>query len=715
MNLLKNNKSILEIAILVFSSVYGALYLELFYESYADTSKLSETILGFTINGALVRFLGVTVLFLGFFSLCIYISKKHRKIIDGIFKYRYLIAGIVLIILVIFEINGSSMGYFVDIMGHDSSNEGILFGHSRGIRTDEYDVYTPMCVSQTYNNFNMYSDYLTLSPENMTMTYGAPTFSPVTIFRPFLWGYILFGATKGLSFFWCSRLIFLYLASFEFGRILTKDKRYLSLLLAMLITFSPIVQWWYAISPGVEILISGELLCVFLYYMLVFDKKSILFAILIPWLCGVYLFSLYPAWQVSCFYIFALFGVLFAVQRLRLNKQTKEQSNPKLVVSVLSASILLFGVLMGISLYQGLDVIKATQSSIYPGSRFSTGGGLIDVLNGKTNSTYFALNSDNDFNASEAASGFGLWFFSLIFGAIVALKKKNKALLASICLYFFFLVYGLIGFPEIVSKITLLSNVTVKRMIYATDLLSMYILIKTLSILSKEDFTVKNASLFSILILANILFVNHVWSRSTNATFFLVGLLIIAILSLVFCCVKRVSNGKFAYEKFIVVVVFVAVVLPGLCVNPITSGFKSLEASPEYKTYQELQDKDSNIVVAANQRPMTRMTSYLGIKSLGIQVYPLKNLWDKLDKNHEYEDAWNRYAHFELYLIKNDETFRAEKVVSDTLRMGISISDLKSLGVTYFVSSNFVGDQLEILNTEATKVAQTDKCTFYKL
>lgn len=700
---------------LVLSSVYGALYLEVFYESYADTSKLSETIRDLTINGALLRFLGVFVLLLGFFFLCIYISKKHRNIIDGLFKYRYLIAGIVLVILVIFEINGSSMGYFVDIMGYDSSNEGILFGHPRGIRTDEYDVYTPMCVSQIYNNFNVYSDYLTLSPENMTMTYGAPTLTPVTIFRPFLWGYILLGATKGLSFFWCSRLIILFLASFEFGRILTKDKRCLSLLLAMLVTFSPIVQWWYAISPGVEILISGELLCVFLYYMLVLDKRSVIFAFLIPWLCGVYLFSLYPAWQVICFYIFALFGIIFAVQRLRLNKLCKTPKSPMLVISVLGASLLIFGVLIGISLYQGLDVIKATQSSIYPGSRFSTGGGLINVLNGKTNSTYFALNSNDEFNASEAASGFGLWFFSLVFGVIVTLKKKNKTLFASLCLYLFFLVYGLIGFPEIVSKIMLLSNVTVKRMIYATDLLSMYILIKTLSILSKDDFNVKNATIISILILVNILFVNHVWSQSTRATLFLVGLLIVAILCLVFCCVQSVTNGRLSYEKFITLIAFVAVVLPGLCVNPVTSGFKSLEASPEYITYQELQDKDPNIVVAANQRPMTRMTSYLGIKSLGIQVYPLWNLWDKLDKDHEYEDAWNRYAHFELYLIKNDEAFRAEKIASDTLRMGISINDLKSLGVTYFVSSNFVGDQLDILDSEATKVAQTDKCTFYKL
>lgn len=40
-----------------------------------------------------------------------------------------------------------------------------------------------------------------------TMVYGQPSYAVATLFRPFLWGYLLLGAERGLAFFWDARML----------------------------------------------------------------------------------------------------------------------------------------------------------------------------------------------------------------------------------------------------------------------------------------------------------------------------------------------------------------------------------------------------------------------------------------------------------------------------------------------------------------------------
>ena len=137
------------------------------------------------------------------------------------FRYRWVIGAIVIAFCTILKLHGSSIGVLGELLtGRDVSR---VWGTSRSIRTDEYVVFTEMALSQVKSGFHWFSDVWGYTPSDMFIVYGQPVLNLTTLFRPFSMGYILFGAERGLAFYWSSRLVICFLVSFEFGRIFTKD------------------------------------------------------------------------------------------------------------------------------------------------------------------------------------------------------------------------------------------------------------------------------------------------------------------------------------------------------------------------------------------------------------------------------------------------------------------------------------------------------------
>lgn len=185
-----------------------------------------------------------------------------EKLTDRLYKYRFWISGILLIVLIFFEIHGSSILYWQNYLSNLTNIYEPLIGISRGIRSDEWAVNTPMLLSQYYNNsglFPYFSETIRGTLTDTFIIYGQPVRDIAILFRPFHWGYLLLSPAKGLSFFWIGRVIALFLVSFEFGMILTQKSKLLSLIYALLITWSPVVQWWFAINGLVEMLVFGQL------------------------------------------------------------------------------------------------------------------------------------------------------------------------------------------------------------------------------------------------------------------------------------------------------------------------------------------------------------------------------------------------------------------------------------------------------------------------
>ena len=77
----------------------------------------------------------------------------------------------------------------------------VVWGTPRIMRTDEYVVGTPLAFSQRYSGYSYFNDLFGNKPADMFIVKDAPVLALAELFRPFHWGYILFGSSRGLAFY----------------------------------------------------------------------------------------------------------------------------------------------------------------------------------------------------------------------------------------------------------------------------------------------------------------------------------------------------------------------------------------------------------------------------------------------------------------------------------------------------------------------------------
>ena len=223
-----------------------------------------------------------------------------HNLTEKIFKYRWVAGFILIFVCTVFEVHGSSIGIYADILQHPELSD-IILGKYRPIRSDEWLVFTPFAFSQYFTNFSVISDIVRAAPTNMFIVYGQAVFHPAIIFRPFQIGYLFFAQGSGLAFFWMGRQIILFLISLEFAKFILKCDKKFSVLYAIMISFSPLAQWWWSVNSIAEILIAGQ--GVVIFWKLYLDNETLfqryIYAIFFLWFAGIFIFGIYPAWQVS--------------------------------------------------------------------------------------------------------------------------------------------------------------------------------------------------------------------------------------------------------------------------------------------------------------------------------------------------------------------------------------------------------------------------------
>ena len=166
------------------------------------------------------------------------------KIIDFCLKYRYLIALIVFITLVACKINFSSVDSWQTYIFGGDKVDGVIFGQYRTIRSDEWAIQTPYAISQAQADgyYNLHNENI---GEGANMILGeAPVFDITILARPLLWGYMLFGAEYGFSWYWSLKVIMIFMVSLELAIMLSKKDRALSIAGAIWLALTPGLMWW---------------------------------------------------------------------------------------------------------------------------------------------------------------------------------------------------------------------------------------------------------------------------------------------------------------------------------------------------------------------------------------------------------------------------------------------------------------------------------------
>ena len=653
------------------------------------------------------RLIFFEVIYLGALGVIYVSNRKGFKLLDFIYNKRYWIATCILVLCVVFQISGSSIGCWENVLGYNT-DRGILAGISRPIRSDEWAVFTPMALGQVANGFPYENGNLRGgSPTDMFIVYGEPVKDISMIFRISQIGYLLFGAGAGLSFYWCFRFIALFMASFEFLMLITNKNKRLSLVGAIIILLSPTIQWWYSTNALIEMIVSAEIgLVLFDKYFKEESFKLRTVQMIGIFICiGTYALTFYPAWMVPVAYVFLPFLIWIIIENRKNIKFTKND-----IIAFVIIALVFVGLMCRIFV-KSWDTIITTLNTAYPGKRVILQGGSPVVYTGFIMNSLFTIVTSFD-NPCDMAVMMDFWPVALILLGIYVLKEKKKDILISLSLIFVLILnlYYLFSAPEWLAKITLLSRSWYGRIYQVFGLLNIFILFR---ILANTEFKFKKIwALVISAVVAGLCILCAKYYYPTKVTLVIAGALF-AVFTLVFYSILRYTENK----KMFTWVILIFMIVIGSLVNPVRAGINLVDEDPLLNQIEKINDEEEGMwALIEIGLPEINLPNVARARTLNsTSVYPNLELWRKIDEAHQYEDIYNRYAHIFITLVQNDEGTRFELLAPDVIRIFLTHEDLQKLGVNYLIRGAKLADMDETDEINLKELYKDDNYVIYKV
>ena len=713
-------------------AVLAAAYLEMFLEvAHEDRTHIPS---GFFFGHGQPEHVLRFVVLLAVAALTLYILNFHaRRFLHALHTYRWWIGCSLIIVFTLLRISGSSLAFISNHIGGEPY-KGTLFGIPRSIRSDEWSVFTPLAFSQAYSGYSRISSIPEASSIDMTMIFGQPAWALATFFRPFLWGFMLFGSDRGLAFFWCARLVVLLLVSYEFGRWLTKDNRQLATAYGVLVGLAPIVQWWFAINSTAEALIFGQAaVLLFRGYLRANSKLRIwLLAMAAMYCLGGFALVLYPPLQIPLAYVYGLL-VIWLIICCHRDERLPNRSLLSMIVPIAVAFVALLICILAV-IYTFRQAILTVFSTVYPGSRISHGQGLLPYLMDYTANLFMPLEEHQVIpNAPERAMFFSLFPIGLILSIWTLLKKRDGLIALLLVCDLFFMIYGLFGFPDWLCHISLMGRTTIGRVKFALGFIDLILLFRSLSLLHTDESDealliasekasaktrlLRNAILAIVtaaLLIGATVLLSPAYPLRKIYLVSLMSLLIIMLLAVF----EWISGRGYASRLFLSSVLIV--VLAGFCVNPIQQGSQSIREGP----FVDMALKEvSRIHNSANDRPTVFITDDSihgqalianGIPTVNsVNVYPQLKRWHTIDPQHTSEWIYNRYAYVNIdFTNTGSPTFKL--AAPDRMIVSSPVKDLHKIGVTHVLTGR---DLAEFVNGHRflRKVETRDHLNLYEV
>lgn len=624
------------------------------------------------------------LLTLGLIFVFAHVILGPAKLYSLLDRYRYWVAAGLIALAVLFELSGSSLGSWGNYISMD--NDGLLAGEFRPIRSDEWAVNTPFTMSQFYDGYTSVSNIIRGTLTDVSIVYGQPAFSINLIFRLFGIGYVLLGSSYGLAFFWYARLIILFLVTYEFVKWLTNGNKPYAVLGSILITFAPIVQWWFAINGLVEMLIATQLSLLFLDKYIKTDnsKKRALYFLVILLCAGNFVLTFYPSWMVPMAYIILGFAVWIIIENWSILKFKKID-----VVNIVWMTAVFVG-LVGYIFYSSKDTIDAVMNTVYPGSRLVGGGGFeLENLWGGFANMFFPFKEYTDIhNASEQAFFFDLFPLGILLSLFYMIKNKKKDTLIIILLGLsvFFLIWMCVGYPDIIAKLTMLNRSQPRRSYLAFGLINIFLLLRVLAVSN-----IKIKPIWGVAAAGAYAVAAALINQKLYQVFLDGPVLIAAIFVMAFVCAFLVISLNHK-AKIVTVVIGLVVLISGISVNPLqqsTDPVEKMEIGQELKSIQK--EDEGKWIVEGMGLPMNNFLLMFGLPTINsTNVYPNLELWEKIDTKHQYEEVYNRYAHIVVKAVSNDDPEKGvfEELWPDLFSVNLTIDDMKLMDVKYLFTVN---------------------------
>ncbi len=651
----------------------------------------------------------ILIVFMILYGSMYVVRKRDFALGDWLYKFRWVIGAVLLGVCVLLKLNISSLHEWANYLG--GSENGVVLGMSRAIRSDEWAKSIGTTLALSYENYPTFSHIIRAAVTENTLVSGHLALDISAIYRPLTWGYLLFGsAAYGLAFNNSASVILLFLLAFDFFMIVSRNRK-LSFAFSCALFFSPFVQWWYAVC--VELFISGFALVIAGYHYLTTTslRKKILSAITAMVFAGNFILILYPAWQVPVAY-FLLACLIWII----IDNRKKIKLRWRVDLPIIGGVLVLMAVSALIMYTRSASAIHDMVNTVYPGKVRATDPVPLSVeiytfQNALSQYTYLFVPGPNPCEAADFISFFPMGILICAF-AMIRNKKADVFSIAMMALSVFLGAFAFLPVPDFLRKITMMSYSMSGRIYPWFGFVQVILFIRGVSLL-------KGGTKWYIGLLAAVLYTGIVIYILQTTSLLAGQILMLSCLGIavffILWTAFRAGKDEYNCRAFATVMMVFCLFTAG-AVNPIQAGMDEIEKNETIVTIRDIaaKDPDGKWLVDQLGFPYGNAPLLGGAPTINcVNNYPNLELWYKLDPERDDEYAYNRYvSQIIANIVQDEETTLHVGSAADLMDLRVNVNDLAIMEVSY-VLTNRPLEEFSTDRVEFTRIASVSMFLIY--
>ena len=266
------------------------------------------------------------------------------------------------------------------------------------------------------------------------------------LFRPQMWGFFVTDLEHGFAFYWNFKWFGLVLGTFLFLRVIARGNSVVALFGALLLFFSPFIQWWFSTPTSMPEMLGALFLG--LWAVTVVQRSTSKYAIVAASVLLVlateqFVLCSYPRFQVPLLWL-AVFVLASGIAK------GKPDLRPWRIYALCSV-VTITAVLLVCWFREVAPLIRQIASLAYPGRIISSGGDIpwrnffAPFLEFSMTQEHFRRGEMNVCNAS------GFLFFAPLLAAVAIrdlVTRRHDALSLALMLYILLIIVFMhFGFP----------------------------------------------------------------------------------------------------------------------------------------------------------------------------------------------------------------------------------------------------------------------------
>lgn len=583
------------------------------------------------------------------------------------------------VLLVAGRVSGSS----VAILSDAARDPGYVIGSPQWIRSDEWETQTPSFIGQMNSGLRS-ARLVGVGEHDLSVVGNLPTKDWIVIFRPDNVSSMALPPENALAWNWWLPMLVSALAFYGIAWLSGLGVG-LSISISMLISFSPLVEWWHSYSITGP-LGFGSAACFSILMVLRAESqmRAFLWSVSSFYWMVAFALVLYPPFQIST--LLALAPITLAIIAGDISGQRYSWAR---AVAAIGVAALAAGIVVGAFVIAHRDAIFAIRGTIYPGARQSTGGGGSLTQLFSANFSALLAHGPPVFagtNLSEVAAPYLLASESLVVLLLAGWRRTDamarNVAVAAACSLTLGLAWHQLPVPTSVGRFFLLSFVPPERVLPLIGISGPFLLAvlvhSQIPRLSPHRIYVVGVGV--ALTTFGLATIEAFKIKSLLPPFPLSTLLAVAFLGAVAIALFAVAPRIWG-----TMAVATLVGIGFLSVNPLYRGAGPLEHAEIARAIR--QEGRSATWVNYGDPTLEAFLAASGASSLsGVNYYPNADGWRQLLGGMRDESVWNRYLQTRWL----PGSTRAElRLVTDhfaEVRLSPCAPQLTSFGVTHVIA-----------------------------